>query len=58
MTENTVIDVIKVASMQLVALGIALSDVKEVLSIISILIAIFYAIWKWASDVKAKTKKK
>ena len=58
MTENTVIDVIKVASMQLVALGIALSDVKEVLSIISILIAIFYAIWKWTSDIKAKTKKK
>ena len=58
MTQNTIIDVIKVALLQLIALGIALSDVKEVLSIISICIAIGYGIWKWRQDIKNKKSKK
>lgn len=58
MTEISIIDVIKVVSVQTAALSIALSDVKEILGIISLCIAISYGLWKWRQDVKVKKNNK
>lgn len=56
MTDISIIDVIKVGSLQVgvVTLAFTLSDLKEILSIISILLAISYGLWKWRQDVKNK----
>lgn len=56
MTDISIIDVIKVGSLQVgvVTLVFTLSDLKEILSIISILLAISYGLWKWRQDVKSK----
>lgn len=59
MTEISIIDVIKFTSLQVgvVTVAFTLSDLKDILGIISILLAISYGIWKWRQDVKAKKKK-
>ncbi len=59
MTELSIIDVIKVASFQVgaVVLAFTLADLKEILGIISICIAIGYGWWKWSRDVKDRKRK-
>lgn len=59
MTEISIIDVIKVASFQVgtVVLAFTLADLKEILGVISIFIAIGYGIWKWRTDVKDRKNK-
>ncbi len=56
MTQETIIAVAKVAGVSTTAVVISLSTVKDYLSIISLLLAIGYGIYKWRSDIKKNKK--
>ena len=60
MTDISIIDVIKVESLQVgaVVMAFTLADLKEISGIISIFIAIGYGLWKWRTDVKDRKRKK
>ncbi len=51
-------DILKVIGVNVFTIGTAysLSDTKDTLAIISILIGIAYALWKWRNDIKKNKK--
>jgi len=57
---QTKMEILKVIGVNAITVSLAysLSETKDLLAIISILIGIAYAIWKWRNDVKAKNQKK
>lgn len=57
MTESTIIDLIKVLGMQFIAATITITFAKEVLSVVSISVALSYTVYKWRIDYKRNKKK-
>ena len=55
---TTKMDILKVIGVNVFTIGTAysLSDTKDTLAIISILIGIAYALWKWRNDIKKNKK--
>ncbi len=46
------VDAIKVVAINLLAFGITLTDVEQVLKIVALVISIGYGAYKWISDFK------
>jgi len=54
MTKHDVIDTIKVVAANIGAITITAADIKNWLSIVSLLLAMSYTAWKWINDSKKK----
>lgn len=51
---NKATDVIKVLAINIGAITITVANIKDALTIVSLLIAISYTVWKWGKDIKKK----
>lgn len=57
MIQEKIIDTAKVVGANGVATGITISNVNETLTMMSIILAISYSLWKWRRDYKRGDKK-
>lgn len=56
MNDEFIPSTVKVWAATLGALTLSISDVQAIVSIVALLVATGYTLWKWRRDAKRKTK--